>query len=80
LPANHNYTPESANGKTHSHRQVGLPPPFMTPEHKARRLIDAIPTTSDWTVQTRDKINLSASGSVAVLELSFSTGESKLDI
>jgi type I restriction enzyme R subunit len=32
-------------------------------------------TASAWTVQTKDKINLSAGRGVAICELSFSTGE-----
>ena len=47
----------------------------MTPEEKARQQIDAQLTASGWAVQTRDKINLTASRGVAVCELSFATGE-----
>jgi type I restriction enzyme, R subunit len=47
----------------------------MTPEEKARQQIDAMLTASGWAVQTKDKINLSASRGVAVAELSFKTGE-----
>ena len=47
----------------------------MTPEEKARQLIDAMLTASGWAVQTKDRINLSASRGVAVCELSFATGE-----
>jgi type I restriction enzyme R subunit len=47
----------------------------MTPEELAREKIDAMLTASGWTVQTKDKINLSASRGVAVCELSFATGE-----
>jgi type I restriction enzyme R subunit len=47
----------------------------MTPEELARKKIDAMLTASGWTVQTKDKINLSASRGVAVCELSFATGE-----
>ena len=47
----------------------------MTPEEKARQQIDAMLTASGWAVQTKDRINLSASRGVAVCELSFATGE-----
>lgn len=47
----------------------------MTPEEKAREQIDAQLTASGWVVQTKDKINLSASLGVAVCELSFATGD-----
>ena len=47
----------------------------MTPEEKARIAIDAQLAASGWVVQTKDKINLSASRGVAVCELSFATGE-----
>lgn len=47
----------------------------MTPEEKARELIDAMLVASGWAVQTKDKINLSAQRGVAVCELSFKTGE-----
>ncbi len=47
----------------------------MTPEEKARQEIDAQLTKCGWVVQTKDKINLSASRGVAVCELSFKTGE-----
>ena len=47
----------------------------MTPEEKAREEIDAMLRASGWTVQTKDKLNLSASRGVAVCELSFATGE-----
>lgn len=47
----------------------------MTPEEKARQEIDAQLTASGWIVQTKDKINLSASRGVAICELSFATGE-----
>jgi hypothetical protein len=47
----------------------------MTPEEKAREKIDAMLTASGWAVQTKDRINLSASRGVAVCELSFATGE-----
>ena len=47
----------------------------MNPEEKARQKIDAMLTASGWAVQTKDKINLSASRGVAVCELSFKTGE-----
>ncbi len=47
----------------------------MTPEEKAREKIDAMLIASGWSVQTKDKVNLSASRGVAVCELSFKTGE-----
>ena len=47
----------------------------MTPEEKARQQIDAMLTASRWTVQPKDRVNLSASQGVAVCELSFTTGE-----
>src|ERR1017187_10602824 len=47
----------------------------MTPEELAREKIDAMLPASGWTVQTKDKINLSASRGVALCELSFATGE-----
>ena len=47
----------------------------MTPEEKARQLIDAQLAASGWVVQTKDHINLSAARGVAVCELSFATGE-----
>lgn len=47
----------------------------MTPEQKAREQIDAQLARCGWVVQTKDKINLSASRGVAVCELSFKTGE-----
>jgi type I restriction enzyme R subunit len=47
----------------------------MTPEEKARAEIDKMLTASGWTVQTKDKINLSAARGVAIGELSFKTGE-----
>jgi len=47
----------------------------MTPEEIARQQIDAQLAASGWAVQTKDKINLSASRGVAVCELSFTTGE-----
>jgi type I restriction enzyme R subunit len=47
----------------------------MTPEEKARAKIDAMLATSGWSVQTKDRINLSANRGVAICELSFSTGE-----
>ena len=43
----------------------------MSPEEKARQQIDAQLTASGWTVQTRDKINLSTSTGVAVCELAL---------
>jgi len=46
-----------------------------TPEQRARQQIDAMLTASGWTVQTRDRVNLSASRGVAIAELSFKTGE-----
>ena len=52
-----------------------LEAPDMTPEEKARELIDAQLTASGWAVQTKDKINLSAARGVAICELSFATGE-----
>src|SRR5262245_61765494 len=51
-----------------------MPKP-MTPEEKAREKIDAMLAASGWTVQTKDKINLSADRGVALCELSFKTGE-----
>jgi type I restriction enzyme, R subunit len=47
----------------------------MTPEEKARAKIDATLTASGWLVQTKDRINVSASRGVAICELSFNTGE-----
>jgi type I restriction enzyme R subunit len=47
----------------------------MTPEQKAREIIDAQLSACGWTVQTRETLNLSASLGVAVCELSFTTGE-----
>lgn len=47
----------------------------MTPEEKARQEIDAQLAAPGWTVQTKDKINLTASRGVAICELSFATGE-----
>jgi type I restriction enzyme R subunit len=47
----------------------------MTSEELAREKIDAMLIASGWAVQTKDKINLSASRGVAVCELSFATGE-----
>jgi type I restriction enzyme, R subunit len=47
----------------------------LTPEQRARQQIDAMLTASGWTVQTRDRVNLSASRGVAIAELSFKTGE-----
>jgi type I restriction enzyme, R subunit len=47
----------------------------LTPEQRARQQIDAMLTASGWTVQTRDRVNLSASCGVAIAELSFKTGE-----
>jgi type I restriction enzyme R subunit len=47
----------------------------MTPEEQAREKIDAMLTASGWAVQTKDRINLSASRGVAVCELTFATGE-----
>jgi type I restriction enzyme R subunit len=48
---------------------------IMTPEQQAREKIDAQLLASGWAVQTKDKINLSASRGVAICELSFATGE-----
>ena len=47
----------------------------MTPEEKARQLIDEQLAASGWVVQTEDHINLSAARGVGVCELSFATGE-----
>ena len=47
----------------------------LTPEQCSRQQIDAMLTASGWAVQTKDRINLSASLGVAVCELSFATGE-----
>ncbi|MDR3459101.1 MAG: DEAD/DEAH box helicase family protein [Verrucomicrobiae bacterium] len=47
----------------------------ITPEEQARQSIDAQLIDSGWLVQTKDKINLSASRGVAICELSFATGE-----
>src|SRR2546426_11846334 len=47
----------------------------MTPEEEARQRIDAMLVASGWTVQTKDKINLSAARGVTICELSFATGE-----
>jgi type I restriction enzyme R subunit len=47
----------------------------LTPEQRARQQIDAMLTASGWSIQTNDRINLSASRGVAVCELSFATGE-----
>ena len=47
----------------------------MTPEEEARQQLDAQLTAAGWAVQTKDKINISASRGVAVCELSFATGE-----
>jgi type I restriction enzyme, R subunit len=49
--------------------------PDLSPEQRAREVIDAMLTASGWAVQTKDKINLSVSRGVAVSELSFATGE-----
>ena len=49
--------------------------PEVTPEQRAREVIDTMLAASGWTVQTKDKINLSASRGVAICELSFATGE-----
>jgi hypothetical protein len=51
---------------------------FMTPEEKTRELIDAQPAASGWTVQTKNKINLTVACGVAVCELYFATVESEL--
>src|ERR1043165_10002460 len=53
-------------------QSIGRP---MTPEEKARQEIDAMLKASGWGVQTKDKLNLSASRGVAVCALSFKTGE-----
>jgi type I restriction enzyme R subunit len=47
----------------------------MTPEQTAREQIDTQLGRCGWTVQTKDKINLSASHGVAVCKLSFANGE-----
>ena len=47
----------------------------MNPEEKARLEIDAQLTRCGWNVQTKDKVNLSASRGVAICELSFARGE-----
>ncbi|MCL4180043.1 MAG: DEAD/DEAH box helicase family protein [Verrucomicrobia bacterium] len=47
----------------------------MTPEERARQEIDTMLVASGWVIQTKDRINLSASAGVAVSELSFTTGE-----
>jgi type I restriction enzyme R subunit len=47
----------------------------MNPEEKAREQIDVQLAASGWAVQTKEKINLSASRGGAVCELSFATGE-----
>jgi type I restriction enzyme R subunit len=49
--------------------------PEVNPEQRARGNIDAMLVAAGWTVQTKDRINLSASRGVAVCELSFKTGE-----
>lgn len=46
-----------------------------TPEESARQQIDAQLGAAGWVVQTKDKLNLSASRGVAVAEMSFKTGE-----
>jgi len=48
----------------------------MNPEQQARWQIDAKLVASGWAVQTKDKINLSAKGGVAICELSFTNGQS----
>src|ERR1035438_10603618 len=45
----------------------------MTPEEKARQIIDAQLNRCGWVVQTKNNINLSAARGVAVCELSFTT-------
>jgi type I restriction enzyme R subunit len=47
----------------------------MTPEEKARQIIDAQLNRCGWVVQTKNNIKLSAARGVAVCELSFTTGE-----
>src|SRR5437016_14530980 len=47
----------------------------MTPEETARQRTDGMLTASGWLVQIKDKINLSAARGVAVVELTFKTGE-----
>jgi hypothetical protein len=47
----------------------------MTPEQQSRQQFDAMLVASGWSVQIKDKINLSASRGVAICELSFAAGE-----
>jgi type I restriction enzyme R subunit len=47
----------------------------MTPEEQARQRIDGMLDASGWLVQTKDKVNLSAARGIAVVELTFKTGE-----
>lgn len=47
----------------------------LPPEELARRKIDRLLTLCGWTVQGKERANLSASCGVALRELSFSTGE-----
>ncbi len=47
----------------------------VTPEELARQLIDVQFAACGWDVQSKDRINLSASRGVAISELSFATGE-----
>lgn len=47
----------------------------MTPEEKARQLIDAQLGAGGWLVQSKEALNLAAARGVAVCELSFATGE-----
>ena len=51
----------------------GMAPSEKTPapEERARETVDAMLSASGWVVQTKDKINLSASRGVAICELSF---------
>jgi len=48
--------------------------PNLTPEQRARETIDVMLAASDWSVQAKDAVNLSAARGVAVCELSFATG------
>ncbi len=47
----------------------------LTPEDRARRIIDVLLEKCGWTVQDKAAVNLSAARGVAVCELSFQTGE-----
>jgi type I restriction enzyme R subunit len=48
--------------------------PILTPEQKAREMIDDLLDAAGWSVQSRDQANLSASRGVAVAEFPLETG------